>query len=768
MDSQVALGAVVKGRAASAKLNGVLRRTMAYPIGSDIYSLPMYFNTASNRADGPTRDALPQPPDLELPWWWSQFENGDFAEFDKWLESLGAQAADERLPYCDIAGTQDLDLRPKRQLKKRTSESSSSESVAHVKKATRKDLRDDSESCSCRHPEPLSAGSETAEKNSSLHPEAIELLRSFPASQFFFSSDFKDFDSPGSIDLFSGRYGVAKQLIRAGSPWVLTFEWNHSAAENLLDPSVRTKIVRLIELGAILSLSAAPICCSFSVAVTPPVRSKKYPRGIPGLRSSMRQKVREGNSHSDFLADLVVICEAAGVGFTVENPDTSWFWRQRRWKRFRSSASGCIFRLCFCRFGTRWKKPTRIATNTRLAGQRMMCQCKQLHLQLRGMHPQKKIPWTLVAQPYPQGLCSLLAVALAQKAGWCRHERLNVAACSKTGNLRAGEATNPGPRRRGVAHRPGSLFDTQLVTPQTLELEAKQLRYFQLWCSESLVDIDLQIFFTAVPQFLSSALVAYADELYRTGGALSNLRHLILAAQRWIPGSKIYMDQAWQMVERWEVLNPVKHRAPVPESLVQCMCFMAWQEKWYSWVGATLLAFYGAGRLGEVLRCSREDLVLPEDVLEAAGSPVFLRLRSFKSRMRQPAKIQHMKVVDPLASRLLSKIFRNLAYDQPLFATTPYQYRKRWDLLLSKLDIGKDSSITPGGLRGGAAVYHYKRNRPIQDLLWLLRLRSQTTLECYLQEVAALNTFAKLSEFTRNSILLCASCFAFLTAGDCT
>ena len=397
----------------------------------------------------------------------------------------------------------------------------------------------------------------------------------------------------------------------------------------------------------------------------------------------------------------------------------------------------------------------------------MMCKCKRNHQQLRGMHPVKKVPWTLVAQPYPRGLCRLLGLALAQHAGWCVREKLNVAACSKTGSLRVGEATNPGPRSKFTGPRKGSLFDSELLTAQTLALQAKQLSLFQEWCGESIPVDEQYMLFTAVPLFLAKALVGYAENLFKTGGALSNLRHLILACQRWVPGSRAYMQQPWEMVERWEALAPVKHRTPVPESLVQSLCVLAWHHRWYSWVGATLLAFYGAGRLGEVLRCSREDLVLPEDVLEPQGSAVFLRLRSFKSRMRQPAKIQHMKVTDGLACRLLSKIFRALDFDQSLFGSAAYQYRKRWDYLLLKLGIPKDISITPGGLRGGAAVFHYKHGKQIQDLLWLLRLRSQTTLECYLQEVAALNTFAKLSQSSRDAVLSTASCFAFLIAGDC-
>ena len=126
-----------------------------------------------------------------------------------------------------------------------------------------------------------------------------------------------------------------------------------------------------------------------------------------------------------------------------------------------------------------------------------------------------------------------------------------------------------------------------------------------------------------------------------------------------------------------------------------------------------------------------------------------------------------MKVESKVACALLVKFFRKLDYDAPLFGATAYQYRRRWDFLLEKLQIKQLVCVTPGGLRGGAAVYHYKLGRPMQDLLWLMRLRRQTTLEAYLQEVAALNIFAQLPKSVRDSILLSASCFAFLASGVC-
>lgn len=138
------------------------------------------------------------------------------------------------------------------------------------------------------------------------------------------------------------------------------------------------------------------------------------------------------------------------------------------------------------------------------------------------------------------------------------------------------------------------------------------------------------------------------------------------------------------------------------------MCAIAWQLGWMAWGGATLLAFYGAGRLGEVLRCCREDLLLPEDLLQEVGGATFLRLRNFKSRNRQPAKVQHMKITDATASKLIFEIFKHMPLESALFDGTAYQYRKRWDLLLQMLGIQRDAASTPGGVRAGALLVCFR------------------------------------------------------------
>lgn len=189
----------------------------------------MYFNTSSNRADGPTRGRKPDAPDLELPGWWDRVDADDFDEFDTWMEDAGAPDPGAGLPYADIAGTEQLKLQSKASAKR-------------VKKTRptgpAKPKVDDKDVSP-----PLT-------RSSKPEPGVLQLLRSLPRSQFFFAEGVDDFYEAGALDLFSGRYGVAKQMIKAGAPWALTYEWNRSAEENLLRDDVRQTLRDLLRGGA--------------------------------------------------------------------------------------------------------------------------------------------------------------------------------------------------------------------------------------------------------------------------------------------------------------------------------------------------------------------------------------------------------------------------------------------------------------------------------------------------------------------------------------
>ena len=179
-------------------------------------------------------------------------------------------------------------------------------------------------------------------------------------------------------------------------------------------------------------------------------------------------------------------------------------------------------------------------------------------------------------------------------------------------------------------------------------------------------------------------------------------------------------------------------------------------------VVSTLIAFYGAGRLGEILRCLRSDLILPKDTIGEISHNAFLELRRFKSLNRQPSRIQHMKVTDKYCVKLLGIIYGNYVSSDRLFDGSADQYRRRWDFLLKSFSIDKSLRLTPGGLRGGSAVWAYRHGVPLPQIQWNLRLRHLATLESYIQETASLTVLSSLTPTSRSRLQKAASLFGLL------
>ncbi|CAE7037901.1 hypothetical protein AK812_SmicGene38724 [Symbiodinium microadriaticum] len=156
------------------------------------------------------------------------------------------------------------------------------------------------------------------------------------------------------------------------------------------------------------------------------------------------------------------------------------------------------------------------------------------------------------------------------------------------------------------------------------------------------------------------ALRAYGNWLYKTGGTLHELRHAILAAQRQYLHLKPLSSIVWELVSRWEHLEPPAHRVPIPEPISQAIVALAWCTGFRAFAGVTLLAFYGLGRIGEVLATTRADLLLPGADLWDQGDDVFLRLGSSKTSTRGRGRVQHLKITDRAAIRLIVAAFQDV------------------------------------------------------------------------------------------------------------
>ena len=172
LDSQVSLGCLVKGRAPSSALNREL----------------------VNRADGPTRDAEPAPPDLDYPSWWED-------------ACAGAKLAPEPEDFALLGKKSTVSLASGRAVRTKAFRQTRAKKLVSSPRSVPK-----VQTCA-------EESAESAATISGLPHRALELLRAPPKRQVFFQEGIR-------------------AMIKLGAPWVLTFEWNRSAGEDLLARNV--------------------------------------------------------------------------------------------------------------------------------------------------------------------------------------------------------------------------------------------------------------------------------------------------------------------------------------------------------------------------------------------------------------------------------------------------------------------------------------------------------------------------------------------------
>ncbi|CAE8587286.1 unnamed protein product, partial [Polarella glacialis] len=356
-DSQVTLGAVTKGRGSSPSLNVELSSSVPTAIAAEIYSVGGFLPTAVNPADDPTRDRPVRDPTHRLPAWWGAAAQGSFELLDASLVRCGldpdvlsgAPLLETALEKVQIEGLKASLAKSAAYLKGEHWRPSGADVGAGAVRPLlgsflpRYPTGNPADAGGCAPLGGAASLDDYSEGRRSAHPKqsvcprtAIALLATLPESRFLRPGRRDPRwrpTTPGFLDLYSGQRGVAKALRMKGAPWVLTFDFLDGPDQDLLDPETRVFLETCVDASAFSGISAAPICASFSTAVTPPVRTPAYSRGVHWMTSAMKVKVRDGNSHSRWLRSLLLRAHRLGIPFWVENPDGSWLWRQREWQR---------------------------------------------------------------------------------------------------------------------------------------------------------------------------------------------------------------------------------------------------------------------------------------------------------------------------------------------------------------------------------------------------------------------------------------------------
>lgn len=475
------------------------------------------------------------------------------------------------------------------------------------------------------------------------------------------------------------------------------------------------------------------------------------------MTRNMKEKVDSGNLHAKWLSSLINICLEKNIYFWVDNPDSSFLWSLGEWLQLGSQDYSCSLS---------WRKRTRLLTNTHVKGQSRFCSRDHCHQRLVGWSKCYKASWTRVAQVYPKRLCWLISTALLIDGGILKNKRrVDVAAMAKVSNVRIGEAANPGPRRVLLHSRDvGRLDDAELVEPVTSILAMRVWKSFRDWCLRSMTVES----FDALIQFgptLCMMVESCGRSLFQKGDSIYVLRQLITLIQRWKPEFRSSLGKAWQLVSKWETLEPSKHRHPLPPAIFQAMAVVSYLWGWHRFSGMLVVTYESISRPGETLRATRADLLLPDDLLVEDPGTMFVRFENPKSKRRGIGRVQHSKITDGRATRFISKVFGHLPAWALLYPGSAASFRRRWDRVLQALAIPASTGLTPASMRGGGAVRAYRANEDITNLLSWMRLKNLETLQHYLQEAGAISLFSSFPSKSKARVQTATSLYSSLLDG---
>jgi len=311
--------------------------------------------------------------------------------------------------------------------------------------------------------------------------------------------------------------------------------------------------------------------------------------------------------------------------------------------------------------------------------------------------------------------------------------------------------------RKSSYNRTDDLSVLRHVEPKTVELHSRALESFDSWLEVNGTGLSVNMLVHA-PSVCDMLVAEFGRWCFRNLKPLYSYLMLITAIMRVHVHMKTHLSLSWNVATNWRIKEPVLHRLPIPTALAKALFALSHLCGFQRFAGCAMLAFYGPGRIGEVLKCKRKDLVLPSDMLFEPRDMVLLQFLKPKSRFRGGAHVQHLSIKDQTVGLALEQIFSPLSKDEPLYPFSHATFRNRWDLCMRRLGI-PNRMFTPGGLRGGGAVAAHLNGVHISDILWRMRLKHQTTLEHYLQEVSAAVSLHSLPQFSRTRISTFCLCF---------
>ena len=272
---------------------------------------------------------------------------------------------------------------------------------------------------------------------------------------------------------------------------------------------------------------------------------------------------------------------------------------------------------------------------------------------------------------------------------------------------------------------------------------------FNGWLEES-AGIDLDTI-SGSGLLLAYSLKSFGIFVHDCGLPRYIYTHAITGVQHKFREHATCLGPAWAVDRQWAQQEPSENRVVMPKALVRAVFSVAVPWGWVDWAAEFLSSVSGMLRPIEIRGSFRKSLALPRDRLEKDGD-AFLKIPDPKGRRfwrRQHARFSEQRIV-----KYLDAVWGTLPPDEPLSVYSAYQYRIRWDAILSFLDVPHKGSngVTPASTRGTGATIFYIDTEDLSRTMWRGRWARQGSAEAYLQEAAGSRVLAQLEPAQRQLV----------------
>lgn len=263
-----------------------------------------------------------------------------------------------------------------------------------------------------------SAGS----KATRMHPGNRAIGSSFPRPALQVQRPIK---TSVFLEIFSGSGRLGQSVFQSHHSPVLLWDIDFGENYDLTRLQNQQKILEWMRCGYVRSGHLGTPCNSFSRARDqpggpPPLRSDDRPLGLANLKVHDALKVKVGNQLMRFTARVLKIALELIIPFTLENPARSRLWICPPILAIRRRRHVVHQLVEYCSFGEAWRKSTLflgihidlcpLEPHRCIGSKRGLCKFSgKPHIPLAGRDSSGQ--WrTKTAEPYPRGLCKVLAV----------------------------------------------------------------------------------------------------------------------------------------------------------------------------------------------------------------------------------------------------------------------------------------------------------------------------------------------------------------------